>query len=100
MTTAPRTTVYTEVAFDLPDPGPGRFWHGVHNARSAKTPLTLELRERTTLGDKPVVLGFSRLIGQAPTIADQASVIETAKEILIRAGDVDKFVGVLQKGDS
>lgn len=92
------STIINETDLALPDPGPRRYWHGVHNARSVKTPLTLELRERTVgREDQPITNSFSRLIGQAHTIADGEAIVETAKEILIRAGDVDKFVGVLTK---
>ena len=78
----------------LPDPGPRRYWLGVHNPSSIKTPMTLELRERTNSGPT-IVASFSRLIAKAPTIADEEALQETAREILVRAGKVDEFVGII-----
>ena len=80
----------------LPDPGPGRYWWGVHAPNSVKTPLTLELREQTNAG--PIVPSFSRLIAKQPTIADEKAIIEAANEILVRAQSVDRYVGVLGEG--
>lgn len=82
-------------SLQLPDPGPQRFWHGIHNPASVKTPLTLELRESTISGDK-FRPKFSRLIAKAPTIADPKMILEAAEAILIRAQRVDEFVGVLE----
>ena len=80
---------------NLPDPGPKRFWRGVHRPESVKTPLLLELREQTNSGDE-VKLSFSRLIGKQPTIADPLQIAEAATEILIRAGKVDGYIGILK----
>lgn len=81
----------------LPDPGPNRFFHGVHLPKNAKFPLDLELRERVNESGQAKV-SFSKLIAHQPTIADAKAVRETAEEILIRAGQVDKFVGILAEG--
>lgn len=78
----------------MPPPGARRFWHATHNPNSVKFPMLLELREHQHGGDQ-VRLTFSRLIGKAPTIADATQIIEAAKDILIRAGSVDQFTGVI-----
>lgn len=80
---------------DLPDAGPGRFWHGVHNPSNVKNPMILELRQSTLSGDRPPKVGFSRLIAKQPVIADAAAIAEAAADILIRASKVDEFVGIL-----
>jgi hypothetical protein len=85
--------------YPLPDPGRERFWHGVHNPSSVKTPLTLELRERTVANAKAAVT-FSKLIAKQPTIADPKAVKEAADEILIRAERVDDFIGILKEGEA
>jgi hypothetical protein len=82
---------------NLPDPGPMRFWVGIHNPASVKSPLTLELRERTA-GSGVARVSFSRLIAKAHTIADDKAVTDAAEEILIRAARVDDFVGILKEG--
>lgn len=84
---------------NLPDAGDRRFWFATHQPTNAKTPLLLELREQTNSGDE-VKLSFSRLIGKQATIADPIQIVETATEILIRAGKVDEFVGVLKGGSA
>ena len=82
---------------DLPDPGKNRFWHGVHSPSNTKQPLLLELREKIH-ENGPARVAMSNLISKAGTIADAKAVRETAEEILIRAGQVDKFVGILAEG--
>lgn len=82
---------------DLPDPGKNRFWHGVHSPSNTKQPLLLELREKIH-ENGPARVAMSKLISKAGTIADAKAVRETAEEILIRAGQVDKFVGILAEG--
>ena len=82
---------------DLPDPGKNRFWNGVHAPSNSKAPLTLELREKMH-ENGPARVSMSKLISKAGTIADAKAVRETAEEILIRAGQVDKFVGILAEG--
>lgn len=82
---------------DLPDPGPQRFWSGVHLPKNAKFPLDLELRERVNESGKAKI-SFSRLIAHQPTIADAKAVREAAEEILIRASQVDRFVGIIGEG--
>lgn len=78
----------------LPNPGPMRFWHGVHNPSNAKFPMVLELREKT-IDREQVILGFSKIIAKQPVIADPVQMREAAEAILARAGRVDEFVGVL-----
>lgn len=88
------STTTTTISPTLPHPGPSRFWHGVHNPNNAKFPLTLELRQKTI--DREVVpLGFSRLIAKQPVIADPIHLREAAEAILVRAGRVEEFTGVL-----
>ena len=87
----------TNALDDLPDPGQDRFWLGQHQPHSTKTPLMLELREKVIAG-APAREKFSRLISKQGTIADPASIIATAEEILVRAGKVDKFTGILKEG--
>ena len=82
---------------DLPDPGKNRFWHGVHSPSNTKQPLLLELREKIHEHGQART-SMSKLISKAGTIADAKAVRETAEEILIRAGQVDKFVGILAEG--
>ena len=82
---------------DLPDPGKNRFWHGVHSPSNTKQPLLLELREKIHEHGSART-SMSKLISKAGTIADAKAVRETAEEILIRAGQVDKFVGILAEG--
>lgn len=79
----------------LPPAGARRFWYATHQPSNAKMPLLLELREQTNSGDE-IKLSFSRLIGKQATIADPAQIAETATDILIRAGKVDLFVGILK----
>jgi len=80
--------------YALPDPGPKRFWHGIHNPKNATKPLILELREQMT--ESGIHLPkFSRLIGQMPTFADPAAVKDAAQELMVRASRVDEFVGIL-----
>lgn len=95
MTTLTPSTPATIRLTGMPHPGARRFWHAIHNPKSVKTPMLLELREHRHSGDE-VRLTFSRLIGQAPTIADAEQIIETAKDILIRAGRADQFAGVIE----
>lgn len=83
---------------DLPNPGKHRFWHGVHYPNSVKTPLVLELREKTN-GSAPTILSFSRLIAKQPTIADKKMILEAASEVLIRAAAVDDYTGILKEND-
>lgn len=83
----------------MPDPGPTRFFVGVHNPNNQKYPLMLELRESTISADRPHKANFSRLIAKQSTIADEKAVIEAAENILVRAGKVDKFVGII-RGES
>lgn len=82
---------------DLPNPGPGRFWHGAHRPASEKTPLVLELRESSVSGSAAKV-SFSKLIAKQSTIADEKMIRQAAEDILIRAGKVDDFVGILAEG--
>ena len=80
--------------YPLPDAGKNRFWHGRHQPRNSKQPLLLELREK--INEKgPALVSMSTLVSQAGTIADAKAVAETAAEILIRAGEVDRSVGIL-----
>ena len=82
-----------------PDPGKNRFWVGSHQPNNTKQPLLLELREK--MHEKgPARVSMSKLISKAGTIADAKAVRETAEEILIRAADVDKYVGILAEGAS
>ena len=83
---------------NLPNPGPMRFWVGVHNPKNAKSPLDLELRERVNESGKAKV-SFSKLIAHQPTIADPKAVRDAAEEILIRAARVDEFVGIISEGE-
>lgn len=83
---------------DLPDPGEGRFWAGVHRPNSVKEPLLLELREKTVPSAEHTTLSMSTLIAKAGTVADEDAIVETAKEILTRANRVKDFVGILQHG--
>ena len=82
---------------NLPDPGENRFWVGIHQPRNTKQPLLLQLREKLAAGSKPNV-SLSTLITQQGTIADEKAIVETAEQMLIRAGRVDQFVGVLNEG--
>lgn len=82
---------------NLPDPGPMRFWVGVHNAKNVKFPLDLELRERLNESG-PTRVNFSKLIAHQPVIADPKAVREAAADILIRAAQVDEFVGIIAEG--
>lgn len=84
---------------DLPDPGPNRYWHGVHRPLSRKTPLRLELRERTNRNSNRLVTSMSRLIGYEDTTAGIEALAEAAEKILERAARVDEFVGVLKMGE-
>lgn len=80
----------------LPDPGVGRIWVGKHQPTKSKTPLRLELRERINPDSpNPVVIGLTRVIAYADTIALPLAVRDTAFLILERASRVDEFVGVL-----
>lgn len=79
---------------NLPDPGADRFFVGVHNPSNAKYPMMLELRQSTISGREHKV-NFSRLIAKQPVIADPKAIVEAAEEILVRAGRVDEFVGIL-----
>ena len=97
MSTTKKTTPPTVPG--MPNPGVGRFWNAVHQPNSIKTPLLLELREQTIASTQPPKVGFSRLIGKAPTIADPKQIVEVASEILIRAEKVDEFVGIIE-GDT
>lgn len=81
---------------DLPDPGPGRFWHGVHAPNNVKFPMVLELRSSAIANDRPHKVNFSRLIAKQPVIADAKAITEAAADILIRAAKVDEFTGILQ----
>lgn len=84
---------------NLPNPGPARFWHGVHNPSNAKFPMVLELREKT-IDRETVVLGFSKIIAKQPVIADPVHLAEAAEAILARAARVHEFTGILQHGVS
>lgn len=84
---------------DMPNPGANRFWWGIHNPSSVKTPMILELRESTLSPDREIKHGFSRLIAKQPVIADAAAIAEAADQILTRASRVDEFVGIIgEKG--
>lgn len=84
----------------MPNPGPERFWHAIHQPTNTKLPLLLELREKMTNNPK-ILVKFSRLITKQGTIADEKAIIATADEMLERAARVDEFVGVIQaKGDA
>lgn len=80
----------------MPDPGYGRFWHGVHQPNNTKSPLTLELRQKIAPGNKAIVVTMSTLVAKQGTIADEEAVIRTANEILVRASRVEAFTGILQ----
>lgn len=79
----------------LPDPGPNRFWYALHQPRNTKQPLLLQLREKLAAGSKPNV-SLSTLITQQGTIADEKAIVETAEQMLIRAGRVDEFTGIYE----
>lgn len=83
---------------NLPDPGKGRFWHGVHAPNNVKFPMTLELRESRIADDRPAKVNFSRVIAKQPVIADEKAIIQAADDILVRAARVDEFVGIITKG--
>ncbi len=77
------------------NPGKGRLWNITHQPAKSKTPVRLELRERTAAkNEKHAVLSFTKLIGYVDTIADEEALEEAAKELLVRVGRVDQFVGV------
>lgn len=80
----------------MPDPGPNRFFTGIHQPRNTKQPLLLQLREKFAAGSKPNV-SLSTLITQQGTIADEKAIVETAEQMLIRAGRVDEFTGIYGK---
>lgn len=82
----------------MPDPGAGRFWHGVHQPKSLKTPLMLELRQKIAPNSATTVVSMSTLIARQGTVADEDAVEMTAKEILTRAARVDEFVGIIDHG--
>lgn len=85
----------TKSALNLPDPGPGHFWVGVHNPNNVKYPMTLELRASALADDRPAKLNFSRIIAKQPVIADPKAIAEAAEDILVRAARVDEFTGIL-----
>lgn len=80
---------------NLPAAGTNRFWHGVHAPNNVKFPMVLELRETRIASDKGYKVNFSRLIAKQPVIADEKAIVEAAKDILIRAAQVDEFVGII-----
>lgn len=87
-----------EVARKMPDPGRNRYWVGVHQPHKRRTPLRLELRERTNRNTTRLVESMSRLIAFDDTTADEVDLLDTAERIIERAGRVDEFVGVILMG--
>ena len=80
------------------DPGENRLWNIEHRPTSQKTPVRLELRQRTI--DKRqshTPLSFTKVVGYIDTIADETHLKEAAETLLIRVGKVDQFTGVHEK---
>lgn len=91
-------TMKTADIDSMPDPGRNRYWQGKHQPHKRRTPLRLELRERTNRSSDRIVPSLSRLIAYDDTTASIEAVVETAEKILDRATHVDEFVGVLRAG--
>ncbi len=76
-------------------PGQHRLWNITHQPAKSKTPVRLELRERIVdKNNNHAPLSFTRVLGYTDTIADEDALEEAAKELLVRVGRVDQFVGV------
>lgn len=77
---------------DFPDVGDKRFWQVTHNPKSRQKPITVTLRESAAAGRQ--LISMSRILGFDYTIADRDQIIETAKTIEARIGNVDAVVGI------
>lgn len=78
-----------------PDAGAGRFWRVVHNPKSATKPLLIELRSLHEGARIPAdgSKGFSALIGQGTSIAQDGAITTEKERILLVAGRAMEFVG-------
>lgn len=73
--------------------GQRRFWEVKHQPAKQTKPLRLELRAWTVVPKATTSASFSVLIGFIDTIADELALVEAAKVLLTRVGEVDRFVG-------
>lgn len=78
----------------MPPAGENRFWFAEHQPKNTKLPLLLQLREKLTKGSRENVK-LSTLVTQQGAIADEKAIIQVAEEMLMRAGRVDEFVGII-----
>lgn len=85
------------MSFDLAKrvpPGDNRLWHITHQPTKQTKPVRLELRQRTiTKREAHTPLSFTKLLGFIDTIADEKAIEDAAQELLVRAAQVDEFVG-------
>lgn len=83
------TTEYNENLSFLPPAGEGRWWRVVPNPKSQAKPVALHLMESYRRGHKLM----SRVLNAEATIATQEDLLEAGRLILLRAGDINKFLG-------
>ncbi len=88
-------TTKFNLAKDVP-PGEDRLWLIRHRPNAAK-PVRIELREWTISDRKPTTpVSLTRLIGFIDTIADAKQLVESAKILDQRVGNIDKYVGIYE----
>lgn len=78
----------------LPPAGPNRFWVITHQPQKKTAPLRIELRERLVKDSTRNSPKLSRLITFEDAVADGDDVYNKATQCVIRAGHMDRFVGV------
>lgn len=78
----------------LPNPGKDRFWVITHQPNKKTTPLRIELRERLVKDSTRNSPKLSRLITFEDTVADSEQVYNKATQCVIRAGHMDRFIGI------
>jgi hypothetical protein len=82
-----------QIALNLPDVGPRRYWEIKHQPQKKTAPLRIELREHTKSDGTKHVESWTRLLGFEDTIAMPAEISAAANKVFERALRVDEFVG-------